>query len=83
MTCKYCDFKNPKDGQKYTAGLYPVGKPLSYSEDGYIIMSHKNGCPANPDENKYQIEFDLFGVGIYTEINYCPKCGRKLGDTNE
>lgn len=77
MECKHCNFKKPK-------GIgYPEGKPMAYNEEGRIVLVHENGCHAIPDKNEYRIECDLFGSGMSAVVNYCPKCGRKLGDTND
>lgn len=74
MGCKHCDFKKPK-------GIgYPEGKPMATNEEGRIVLMHENGCRAIPDENEYIIDCDLFGVGMYAVINFCPICGRKLKD---
>lgn len=87
MACEYCTFKIPKENAVYTSGKYPVGKPLVVNRDefyrNYIILTHRNGCKAIPDEDHYTITFYQYGTGFYSKINYCPMCGRKLEDTNE
>lgn len=84
MTCKYCDFKEPKPGTPYRAGTTPVGKPLTKRRDEYyidfIILCHEDGRRCNPplDIDRYLISWDRGGTGYFAEINFCPICGRDL-----
>ncbi len=80
MACEYCDFKVPENGGA------AVGKPIVKRRDeyytDYIRLAHYDGARCCPpmDIDQYVIEWENGGRGFYAEIDYCPKCGRKLGD---
>lgn len=76
--CPYCDAKRPRKLCNDKVGDYPMGKPLAINEDGYIVISHHGPCKAFPQQDEWHINLSLFGVGIYSKIDYCPKCGRDL-----
>jgi hypothetical protein len=68
--CKFCE----NDKSNYTEYL------CEYGDDTVQIHKLK--------DNKYEINIDVLveGVGYYCisfPIEFCPKCGRKLGGLNE
>lgn len=64
--CKYCDVNNYK---KYTDG----NKILYLDYECYTSLS----IVFNPNTNKFSVVAGGEGTAE-TELNYCPKCGRKL-----
>lgn len=78
--CKYCDF-----AQGY--GIWSVKSSTDSFDGGYTICTL---VEATRDDNSgdkiehikkghYYLEIVGEATG-YAEINYCPICGRKLGD---
>ena len=49
--------------------------------DGYVRALDKNGHVCIFDKVYEKIlDIDWYGHNMKIPINYCPKCGRKLGD---
>ena len=40
-------------------------------------------CKDLPNRDEWHLQEGKFGVFLYAQINYCPMCGRKLGDTDK
>lgn len=82
MSCKYCDAKRPKDGQRGLGGSNPAGKPI-FQYNHYpcrqVFIVHECDLPAIPDMDRWLLMFMENGVGTYIEIKYCPMCGHELG----
>ena len=87
MACEYCNVKHPRKNAVVTVGKYPIGKPFFTNRDkfctyAYAVIAHQNGCNAFPDEDEWGIFYLRNGTGHYIPINYCPICGKKLGDAS-
>ena len=46
----------------------------------FIAVRKLGPCKMNPDRNKWIISAYVNGGNLYADINYCPKCGRKLSE---
>lgn len=81
--CEYC--KKEKFESEYKNELY-LSFPLKDDYTEKFIDINKDDTPIQyirKQDNKYQLVTELVnedGDVISTEINYCPMCGRKLGD---
>lgn len=81
--CEYCEKEEFEN--KYKNKLYKNFSIIDdYSEK--LIDINEDYIPIQyirKQDNKYQLVTELVnedGDVISTEINYCPMCGRKLGD---
>ncbi len=81
--CEYCEKEEFEN--KYKNKLYKNFSIIDdYSEK--LIDINEDDTPIQyirKQDNKYQLVTELVnedGDVISTEINYCPMCGRKLGD---
>lgn len=81
MTCVYC---NKTHGTYYANGWhYPSKELIQYRETDeeptidVLIMNGKYLYSASERDHL------RYAADAYVEINYCPMCGRKLGDDHE
>lgn len=81
MMCKYCD---ETEGTYYAMNWhYPTKQLIAYVGDDdepvidVMIMGGKYLYAASERDNF------TYAADAYIEIDYCPKCGRKLGGLNE
>lgn len=75
-----CEFCEPDKKNKC--------KPLVKRVDGIngyekIELQHVLPREALPNRDEWHLQVMSFGTCIYAQINYCPMCGRKLGDTDK
>lgn len=81
--CEYCEKEEFES--KYKNELYK-NFPIIDDYLEKLIDINKDDTPIQyirKQDNKYQLVTELVnedGDVISTEINYCPMCGRKLGD---
>ena len=75
-----CEFCEPDKKNK----CKPLVKRFD-SINGYekIELKHAIPCKALPNRDEWHLSVFSFGACIYAQINYCPMCGRKLGDTDK
>lgn len=83
--CEYCDVKPPKEGAKITVGLNPIGKPLFVNHDEYGIYAYavisREKWKCDPTGTiRWRLNYLKGYAGHTIPINYCPMCGRDLGD---
>lgn len=56
-------------------------KYCEFDKDGYGgSMEYGNYIYRDKDEGTYTIDASVSGLDNYISVNYCPKCGRKLGE---
>lgn len=68
-----CDWCDPKLYESEYYGVYDFDKEQEIIGDDYIVLS----MVWNSTTNKYGIHAGGEGE-VVEEINFCPKCGRKL-----
>lgn len=71
--CEYCDGKGSAKG-------FLFGKPMPFNREGNETDFKDMQVYVHKGENPCLMAFDTVGRGAYVDVNYCPMCGRKLGE---
>lgn len=72
--CEFCETNNKN---KCKPLVRILDKLNGYEK---IALCHLLPSKSLPNRDCWAIEATRFGVGIYAKVNYCPMCGRELGE---
>lgn len=73
--CKYCEALKPQ--KVLGVGDLPVGRPFFYNRDEHGVCAHAV-IARNVRRGVWTLNFLGRGVGWGIDIDYCPRCGRRL-----